>query len=366
MTNAVLVRLVLAWLHLLALGIGLGGVWGRARALHDSHREPADPRAIRRALIADTWWGIAAGIWLITGIWRLLASTEKSTSYYLSNHAFYAKMGLFLAILALEVWPMMTLIRWRTRKTQPHARDIGRIEVISYVECALVLAMVFAAVAMTRGLGMSTGSKADLTSDSMTALGDSVELTPAEAAAAGVTRDTAASPVAPTAPSGPTAPPVTATATDLEMLGREMTLPLAGIDPTKMRSSFNDLRGGTRRHEALDIMAPRRTPILSATKGRVLKLFTSKAGGLMVYAADASEQFILMYAHLDGYAPGLREGAELERGQLIGYVGSTGNASPSAPHLHLAIARSGNVAQWWKGVPVDPLPVLQRAAARKP
>jgi uncharacterized membrane protein len=349
-THALLIRVSLAWLHLLALGIGLGGVWGRARALHDSLREPPDPRAIRRALIADTWWGVAAAVWIITGVWRLLGSTEKSTAYYLGNHAFYAKMALFVGILALEVWPMMTLIKWRTGKSEPHARDVGRIEVISYVECALVMAMVLTAVSMARGLGMATGSRSDLTSDSLTGLGDSTEVALRESA--GDLPLTKPNP----------GPPLTTSATDVDVLSAEIAMPLAGIDPAQLHDSFNDLRGGgVRRHEALDIMAPRRTPILSAASGKVLKLFTSKAGGLMIYAADSSERFILMYAHLDAYADGLRGDQPVQRGQLLGYVGSTGNASPNAPHLHFALARTDNVAQWWKGTPVDPLPVLQRA-----
>jgi murein DD-endopeptidase MepM/ murein hydrolase activator NlpD len=97
----------------------------------------------------------------------------------------------------------------------------------------------------------------------------------------------------------------------------------------------------------------------------VLKLFTSAAGGLMVYAADSSERFVLMYAHLDSYAAGLRDGAPLARGQVIGYVGSTGNASPNAPHLHFAVARSADVKRWSKGTPIDPLPVLVASAARR-
>jgi putative membrane protein len=108
---------------------------------------------VKRALVADSWWGIAAVVWLATGLWRLLAGREKSTSYYLSNHAFYAKMAMFVAILALEVWPMVTLIRWRTGKREPNPRAIGRIEVISYVECALVIGIVLAAVTMARGFG---------------------------------------------------------------------------------------------------------------------------------------------------------------------------------------------------------------------
>ena len=351
MTGALLIRISLAWLHLLALGIGLGGVWGRARALHDSLRDPPDARAIRRALIADAWWGTAAVLWIVTGVWRLVGSTEKSTAYYLANHAFYAKMALFIGILALEVWPMMTLLKWRRGRSEPHARDVGRIEVISYVECALVIAMVLLAAAMARGLGMTTGTAADLRSDSLTGLGDSVDVARRESAGD-----------LPSARPGPSTR-TPASSADLDVLASEITMPLAGIDPAKLHDSFNDLRGGgVRRHEALDIMAPRRTPIRAAASGRVLKLFTSKAGGLMVYAADSTERFILMYAHLDAYADGLRADQPLQRGELLGYVGSTGNASPNAPHLHFALAQTDNVTEWWKGTPIDPLPILQRAA----
>jgi uncharacterized membrane protein len=354
-THALLVRVSLAWLHLLALGIGLGGVWGRARAMHDALRDPPDPRSIRRALVADSWWGIAAGLWVVTGVWRLVGSTEKSTAYYMANHAFYAKMALFVGIVALEIWPMTVLMRWRTGKAEPNPRDAGRIEIISYVECALVMAMVLAAVSMARGLGMSTGSVADLTTDSLTGLGDSTEIARHESAG-----DLPASKSI-----GPLLAPLSPSA-ELDILAGEISMPLNGVDPTKLHDSFNDLRGGgTRRHEALDIMSPRRTPIYSAAAGRVLKLFTSKAGGLMVYATDSSERFILMYAHLDGYADGLRNDLPLTRGQLIGYVGSTGNASPNAPHLHFALASTDNIVQWWKGTPIDPLPVLQRATSTR-
>jgi putative membrane protein len=149
------IRLLLAWLHLLTLAIGVGGVWARARALGDSSRDPADARALRRAFTGDAWWGIAALLWLVTGLWRLFGETEKSTQYYFANHAFQAKAGLFLAILALEIWPMITLIRWRAKKAMPNARDARRIELISYVECALVAAMVLAAASMARGYGSS-------------------------------------------------------------------------------------------------------------------------------------------------------------------------------------------------------------------
>ena len=138
-----------------------------------------------------------------------------------------------------------------------------------------------------------------------------------------------------------------------------LIVPVRGVEPSQLRDTYDELRGGdTRTHEALDIPAPRGTPVLSATGGRVLKLFDSKAGGKMVYAADSSERFILMYAHLDSYANGLAEGQPLTRGQVLGAVGTTGNAPPNLPHLHFAIARSNDVKVWWKGEPVNPFPLL--------
>jgi murein DD-endopeptidase MepM/ murein hydrolase activator NlpD len=150
-----------------------------------------------------------------------------------------------------------------------------------------------------------------------------------------------------------------ATEPDLIVLQRELAIPVAGVLASGLYDTFGELRGGTRQHEALDILAPRGTPVLSAANGRVLKLFDSKPGGLMVYAADSSERFILMYGHLDAYAPGLAEGQKLTRGQQIGVVGTSGNAPPGTPHLHFAIARSANVNEWWKGAPVNPFPLLK-------
>jgi murein DD-endopeptidase MepM/ murein hydrolase activator NlpD len=145
---------------------------------------------------------------------------------------------------------------------------------------------------------------------------------------------------------------------DIAALRAELAMPVAGILPSQLFDSFDEKRGSSRRHEAIDIPAPRGTPVLSAAPGRVMRLFSSKDGGLMIYAADGSERFILMYAHLDSYARGLADGATLERGQPIGYVGTTGNAPPNVPHLHFAIARTPDVARWWTGVPVNPYPLL--------
>jgi murein DD-endopeptidase MepM/ murein hydrolase activator NlpD len=138
-----------------------------------------------------------------------------------------------------------------------------------------------------------------------------------------------------------------------------LIVPVRGIEASALYDTYDEQRGGgSRVHEALDIPAPRGTPVLSATGGRVLKLFNSEAGGKMVYAADSSERFILMYAHLDSYANGLAEGQPLHQGQVIGAVGTTGNAPPNLPHLHFALARSNDVKQWWKGTPVNPYPML--------
>jgi peptidoglycan LD-endopeptidase LytH len=154
-------------------------------------------------------------------------------------------------------------------------------------------------------------------------------------------------------------PAAAPTETDLAVLRREIILPVAGIVKSSLRDTYGEMRGGTRTHEALDIPAPRGTTVLSAAPGRVLKLFTSKAGGLMVYAADSTERFILMYAHLDAYQSGLADGQPLRRGQPIGIVGTTGNAPPTVPHLHFAVASSSDVKQWWKGAPVNPYPLLR-------
>jgi murein DD-endopeptidase MepM/ murein hydrolase activator NlpD len=113
---------------------------------------------------------------------------------------------------------------------------------------------------------------------------------------------------------------------------RDLKIPVDGVDQDDLRDTFADSRG-SRAHEALDIMAPRHTPVRAVEDGRIQKLFTSKAGGYTIYQFDPTEMFSYYYAHLDRYADGLREGQYARRGDVIGYVGSTGNASPDAPHL---------------------------------
>ncbi|HTS24347.1 MAG TPA: M23 family metallopeptidase [Bryobacteraceae bacterium] len=137
-----------------------------------------------------------------------------------------------------------------------------------------------------------------------------------------------------------------------------LLLPLSGIDPKKLVDTFPDARGG-RTHEALDIPAPRGTPVRAVAEGNVVKLFTSKQGGLTVYQFDDSRTWCYYYAHLDRYASGLTEGTLLRAGDVLGYVGSTGNASPATPHLHFAVFQLGPEKKWWEGTPIDPLPLLR-------
>ena len=151
-----MLRLTLAAVHLVALGLGLGAVLARGTALREVHA----PGSLRRAFKADAMWGIAFGLWLVTGLWRLFGETEKSIGYYMMNHAFFAKMGFLLVILALEIGPMITLIRWRKAigagqapETVANPAAARRIAMFSHIQAALVVLMVFAAVAMARGYG---------------------------------------------------------------------------------------------------------------------------------------------------------------------------------------------------------------------
>ncbi|HYD51194.1 MAG TPA: M23 family metallopeptidase [Gemmatimonadaceae bacterium] len=155
-------------------------------------------------------------------------------------------------------------------------------------------------------------------------------------------------------------------ATDLELaeLRRALVIPVAGVLASDLRDTYTEARSGGRVHDAIDILAPRGTPVVAAADGRLDKLHHSVPGGLMVYEGDASDRFVLMYGHLDRYADGLVEGAMLRRGQVIGYVGTTGNANVDTPHLHFAIARGRPSAAWWRGTAVNPFELLGGHPAR--
>lgn len=139
---------------------------------------------------------------------------------------------------------------------------------------------------------------------------------------------------------------------------RAMIVPVAGIPRSAIRDMFHEARG-SQRHEAIDILAPVGTPVIATDDGVVKKLFTSKPGGLTVYQFDPDQRFCYYYAHLDRYAPGLHEGQLLRRGEVLGYVGTTGNAPKDTPHLHFALIRLDKERRWWKGTYVNPYPSLK-------
>ena len=166
------------------------------------------------------------------------------------------------------------------------------------------------------------------------------------------------------APASAVAPPAIATPTigadPLEELRkRRLELPVRGVKRDELRNTFDETRGGTRRHEALDILAPRHTPVLAVEDGRVAKLFFSNAGGMTIYQFDPTATHAYYYAHLDRYAEGLKDGDAVERGQVIGYVGTSGNAPKDTPHLHFAIFKLTNEKRWWQGTALDPYPILK-------
>lgn len=143
---------------------------------------------------------------------------------------------------------------------------------------------------------------------------------------------------------------------------RPLLLPVVGVEAGALADHYEQARGASRTHEAIDIMAARGTPVVAVDDGRIAKLFTSRPGGYTVYHFDPSGRLAYYYAHLDRYARGLKEGMEVKRGDLLGYVGSTGNADPAAPHLHFAVFRLGDPPRWWEGEAVNPYPALSRAA----
>jgi putative membrane protein len=149
-----LVRWIFAALHLLALGIGLGAIWWRARSL----RGTLDRDGLRRVFHADSLWGIAALLWISTGLVRAFGGLEKGTAYYLANNAFWLKMALLGLILLLEIWPAATLVRWRIHTARGDTSGIDSrrsslFATISTIQAALIVAMIFTATAMARGLG---------------------------------------------------------------------------------------------------------------------------------------------------------------------------------------------------------------------
>lgn len=139
-----------------------------------------------------------------------------------------------------------------------------------------------------------------------------------------------------------------------------LIIPVAGIKPEQLTDSFDEVRGGGRKHNAIDVMAPAGTPVIAAANGTVEKLFVSKAGGNTIYVRTPDRLAIHYYAHLQEYAPGLHEGQGVRQGEVLGKVGSTGDANPAAPHLHFQILRTSAAQRWWEpATPVNPYPLLR-------
>jgi murein DD-endopeptidase MepM/ murein hydrolase activator NlpD len=156
----------------------------------------------------------------------------------------------------------------------------------------------------------------------------------------------------------PGGPPV-AIADSVEVGPAGLAIPVSGVKASQLTDTFTQARaGGARSHDAIDIMADEGTPVIAAADGTIEKLFNSARGGITAYERSIDGRWIYYYAHLSAYAPGLAEGQKVQRGQLIGKVGHTGDASASGPHLHFAINRMGPGEKWWNGTPINPYPLL--------
>jgi peptidoglycan LD-endopeptidase LytH len=157
----------------------------------------------------------------------------------------------------------------------------------------------------------------------------------------------------------------TATATlppPAELLARDLAFPVRGIQPASIADTFTDARGATRTHNAMDIMAARGTPVVAVDSGKVIQLGNSGAGGITVFQLDEAGRYAFYYAHLDRLAAGIKEGQAVRRGDVLGYVGTTGNAPASAPHLHFAIYEVAGGQSRWGGRPINPYAIWHRPA----
>ena len=169
----------------------------------------------------------------------------------------------------------------------------------------------------------------------------------------------AAAAVPATSISPPAPPPVAQPEPVLQSEVPDLLVPIQGVKTSNILDTFHEGRDG-RQHEAVDIMAARGTPVLAVADGTIEKLFNSQRGGITIYEFDPSRTWCYYYAHLDRYAAGITQGMTVHKGQTIAYVGSTGDASAEAPHLHFAIFRLGPDKRWWQGTAIDPYPILVR------
>jgi murein DD-endopeptidase MepM/ murein hydrolase activator NlpD len=168
----------------------------------------------------------------------------------------------------------------------------------------------------------------------------------------------------PAAPPKPAEPPILTS--DLDKLrARGLLIPVTGVERKSLSDNFDDDRAG-RHHEAIDILAPRGTPVVAVDDGHVEKLFTSERGGLTIYQFDPQTEYCYYYAHLNAYAADLVPGKVVKKGEVIGYVGTTGNAPPQTPHLHFTIFRLGPTKRWWEGTAINAYPVWSSTTRTTP
>ena len=137
-----------------------------------------------------------------------------------------------------------------------------------------------------------------------------------------------------------------------------LAIPVTGVKPDQLADTFDEARSQGRRHDAIDIMAAEGTPVIASADGTIEKLFNSVRGGTTIYERSPDQKWLYYYAHLSAYAPGLHEGQQVKRGQVIARVGHTGDASAEGPHLHFAINTMANGEHWWEGTPINPYPLL--------
>jgi peptidoglycan LD-endopeptidase LytH len=152
--------------------------------------------------------------------------------------------------------------------------------------------------------------------------------------------------------------PVTEAATQVTQI-KPLIIPVAGVTPGKLQDTFTDSRSEGRTHDAIDIMAPAETPVLAASDGQIQKLFQSERGGTTIYQLSADRKLIFYYAHLARYADGLTEGKQVRQGEVIAYVGDTGNAGAGNYHLHFSIAMVSDPKRYWEGTNINPYPLLR-------
>jgi len=172
------------------------------------------------------------------------------------------------------------------------------------------------------------------------------------------------SPVAIGTPLPPTESPTPITSNFVGTV--ELIIPVAGVKPEQLIDTFDDARSEGRVHDAIDIMAPAETPVLAAANGKIVKLFQSEKGGTTIYQLNANQDLIFYYAHLSHYADGLAEGDLVKQGQVIAYVGDTGNAGAGNYHLHFSIAAVSDPKRYWEGTDINPYPLLQNRARTTP